>query len=133
MAKAAGRLCVIKKNAVTIAGGRTVGITWNGAGIDVTDQNDSGIQTFLDQVLTGDTLEITIEGIEEDQVLRDIAFNTSGATKHLSDLSFVFPNGDAITGDFIMTSYAETGAYEDAQTFNATFVRNGAHTYTPSV
>ncbi|MFP1646119.1 phage tail protein [Pontitalea aquivivens] len=131
MAKAAGRLCVIKKNAVTIAGGRTVGITWNGSGIDVTDQNDNGVQEFLDNVTVGDTLELTIEGVEEDNVLRDIAF-TPGASKDISDLSFVFPNGDTITGTFRMNSYAETGAYEDAQTFNATFVRNRVHTYTPS-
>lgn len=133
MPKSAGRLCVLTKNSVVIAGGRTVGVTWNGAPIDVTDQGDSGMQTFLDNVLSSDTLELTIDGMEEDQVLRDLAMDTTNAAKFMSDLTFTYPNGDVISGDFIMTSYSETGAYEDAQTFTATFVRNGAHTYTPAV
>lgn len=132
MAKSAGRLCVIKKNGTAIAGARTTGITWNGSAIDVTDGNDSGIQAFLDGVMTGDTLEMTVEGVEDGQVLRDIAFGAASG-KFFSDLTFTFPNGDVISGDFVMTTYTESGAYEDAQTFNATFVRNGSHTYTPAV
>lgn len=124
MAQQAGRDCVIKKNAVTIAGGRTVGVTVNGSPISTEDQGDAGIATYLDDVMTGQSLELTIEGVEEDGVLRGIALGTASG-KFLSDLSFVFPDGDAITGDFVMTAYSETGAYEDAQMFNATFSSNG--------
>ena len=48
----------------------------------------------------------------------------------MSDLTFEFPNGDGIGGDFVMTAYSETGAFEDGQTFSATFSSDGTWTYT---
>lgn len=131
MVKATGRLCVIKKNSTTIGGGRTVGITVNGTPIDVQDQGDSGYVTHLAGILNGQSLDLTIDGYEEDQVLRDIAMGAASG-KFLSDLTFTYPNGDAVSGDFTMTAYTETGAYDDGQTFNATFQSDGAWTYTPA-
>lgn len=132
MAKQAGRLCLIKKNATTIGGGRTVGMTVNGAPINVEDQGDEGVQTFLAGVFTGQSLELTIEGYEEDQVLRDIALGPVSG-KFMTDITFEFPNGDEISGDFVLTAYSETGPYEDGQTFSGTFSSDGAWTYTESV
>ena len=133
MAKTAGRLCVIKKGGTTIGGGRTVGMTVNGAPVDVQDQGDNGFQTFLADVLIGRSIALTIDGYEEDQVLRDIALATTSTGQFITDLTFEFPNGDAISGDFVLSGYTETGAYEDGQTFNATFGSDGAWTYTPAV
>ena len=132
MAKQDGALCVIKKNATTIGGGRTVGMTVNGSPVNVEDQGDSGFATYLSGNMVGKSIELTIEGYEEDQVLRDLALGADSG-KFLSDLTFDFPNGDEISGDFVMTAYSETGAYEDGQTFNATFGSDGAWTYTQSV
>lgn len=133
MAKTAGRLCVIKKNNVTIGGGRTVSITVNGSAIDVQDQGDNGFQTFLSGVITGRSIELTIDGYEEDQVIRDIAMASTATGQFLTDITFEFPNGDEISGDFFLSNYSETGAYEDGQTFTATFSSDGTWTYTPSV
>lgn len=131
MPKQAGRLCVLKKGATAIAGARVVGLSWNGQPIDVTDQGDSGIQSFLAGHLATDTMEVTIEGLEEDGVIRTAALSGGAAAKFLSDLTFEFPTGDTITGNFVLTTYTESGPHDDAQTFNATFVRNGVHTFTP--
>ncbi|WP_225029431.1 phage tail protein [Xinfangfangia pollutisoli] len=130
MAKQAGRLATLKLGAATIAGVRVLGLTWNGGAIEVTDQNDSGIQTFLSGVLASDTLELTVEGLEEDGVLRKAALKAGPAGKFLEGAVFAFPNGDRIAGDFVMTAYTEGAPYDNAQTFNATFVRNGAHSFT---
>lgn len=130
MAKTAGRLCVIKKATATIAGGRTVGVTVNGSPIDVTDQGDLGFQTMLGDVLTGRSLGLTIDGYEEDSILRDIAMAADPAGHFMTDLTFVYPNGDIISGAFVMTGYSESGAYQDGQTFNATFTSNAAWTFT---
>lgn len=129
MAQQAGRDCVIKKNSTAIAGARTVGITVNGSPISIEDQGDDGIATYLDGVLTGQSLELTIEGVEEDGILRGIATGAASG-KFLTDLTFEYPDGDVISGDFVMTAYSETGAYEDAQMFNATFSSNGTWTVT---
>lgn len=133
MAKQAGRLCVIKKNSVTIGGGRTVSMTVNGAGINVEDQGDEGFQTFLAGIITGRSIELTIDGYEEDQVIRDVALAATSTGQFLDDITFEFPNGDVISGDFMLSAYSETGAYEDGQTFNATFSSDGAWTYTQAV
>jgi predicted secreted protein len=132
MAKTAGRLCVIKKNAVTIGGGRNVSITVNGSPINVEDQGDDGFQTLLSGVITGRSIELSIDGYEEDQVIRDIAMASTATGQFMDDLTFEFPNGDEISGDFFLASYSETGAYEDGQTFTATFTSDGTWTYTPT-
>lgn len=129
MAKQAGRLATLKVGASTIAGVRVLGVTWNGGAIDVTDQNDSGFQVFLDGVLATDTLELTVEGLEEDGVLRKAALKSGQEAKFFTNAEFKFPNGDTITGNFVMTTYTEGAPYDNAETFNATFVRNGAHTF----
>jgi predicted secreted protein len=132
MAKTAGRLCVIKKAATTIGGIRTAGMTVNGSPINVEDQGDNGFATYLSGILTGQSLEITGEGYEEDQVLRDIALGVASG-RFMSDITFEFPNGDEISGNFVLSGYSETGAFEDGQTFTATFTSDGSWTYTEAV
>lgn len=133
MAKTAGRLCVIKKAATTIGGARNVSITVNGSPINVEDQDDLGFQTLLAGVITGRSIELSLDGYEEDQVIRDIAFAATSTGQFMTDITFEFPNGDVISGDFFLASYSETGAYEDGQTFTASFTSDAAWTYTPAV
>lgn len=130
MAKQAGRLATLKIGATTIAGVRVLGLNWAGTTIDVTDQNDSGFQRFLEGILATDTLELSCEGLEEDGILRKIALKSDQAAKFLGGAEFKFPNGDKITGDFVLTAYTEGSPHDNAETFNATFVRNGAHSFT---
>ena len=132
MAKSAGRLNVIKKNNVTIAGGKTVGFTVNGSPVDVQDQGDSGFQTLLAGVITGQSIELTIEGYEEDQVLRDLALGAASG-RFLTDITFETPDGDEISGSFFLATYSETGAFDDGQTFTASFTSDGAWTFTAAV
>lgn len=133
MAKLTGRLCLIKKATTTIAGGRTVGMTVNGSPIDVQDQTDEGFVTMLAGILTGRSIELTIDGYEEDNVLRDIATDTTATSSFLTDITFEFPNGDALSGSWVLSAYSETGAYEDAQTFTASFTSDGQWTFTGAV
>lgn len=130
MAKQAGRLATFKVGANTIAGVRVLNINWNGTPIDTTDQGDAGFQTFLAGVMATDTLELSVEGLEEDQVIRKAALKSGQSAKFFADAEFVFPNGDEIEGDFVLTAYTEGNPHDNATTFTATFVRNGAHTFT---
>lgn len=129
MAKAAGRLFYVKKNGTNIAGLRNVSISGGGTPIDVTDQGDSGYNTYLSNVMTGMALEFTGSGIEEDQVLHD-AWYGGVSSRFMTDITVVFPNGDTLSGDVVLTAYSETGAYEDAQTFDFTFSTDGTWTFT---
>lgn len=134
MAKTAGRDVLLKIGSTTVAGGRTVGVTVNGTPINITDQGDEGYQTLLTGPMTGQSIELTIDGVEEDQALRAIALGDASG-KFMDDLTLEFPaqdsvSSDIISGSFAMTAYSETGAYEDALTFNATFTSNGTWTFT---
>lgn len=125
MAKQNGALFVMKKATTTIGGGRTVSMTVNGTPINTTDQGDEGFDKFLAGVLTGRSLQFTVDGQEEDGVLRAIALASDASGAFMDDLTFEFASGTEISGSFVMTGYSETGAYQDAQTFNATFSSDG--------
>lgn len=133
MANSAGRDFVVQKNSTTIASVTTKSVTWNGTPIDITNDDDDGATTYLADRFANTTLEISVEGFTDDDVLSDIAFVATDSGKHLSDITLDRPNGDSISGTFILTSYAETGASAEGTTFTATLVRNGIHTWTPQV
>jgi len=132
MAKSAGRDFVVKKNTTAIASVRTKSVTWNGTPIDCTNDDDDGATTYLSDVFANTSLEISVEGLTDDDVLSDLAFSATDSDKFMSDITLERANGDAISGDFILTNYVENGQYQEATTFTATLVRNAAHTWTPS-
>ncbi len=130
MAKSAGRDFAVKKNGTTIAAVRTKTVTWAGTPIDITNDDDDGATTYLADAFGTTTLELSVEGMTDDDVLCDLAFSGTAADKFLSDLTLERANGDAISGTFVLTQYVETGSYQEATTFTATIVRSGAHTWT---
>lgn len=130
MAESAGRSFRVQKNGTNIAGVRVTGASWAGTPINVTSNDDAGIETYLADAFATETLELSVEGMTDDDVLTDIAFATTAAAKHLSDITLVRPNGDVVAGTFILTAYSETGNYQEAVQFSATLVRSGAHTFT---
>ncbi len=135
MVKTAGRDVVMAIGGTAIAGARVTGITRNMTPIDDSDADDDEVMSFLADVFSEDTLEMTVSGVEDGTVLRDIAFTTTPADRHISNLTFTFSGSpvDSISGNFIMTAFTITGDYREATTFDATFVRNGAHTFTQGV
>lgn len=132
MANTAGRDFVVKKNSTAIASVRQKSVKWQGTPIDTTNDDDDGAMSYLADEFANTSLEITVEGLTDDDVLSDLAFVATNSSKHLSDITLERPNGDVISGTFILTNYEETGAYEDAVTFSATLIRSGIHTWTAS-
>ena len=132
MAKATGRAMLVKKNGTTIAAVRTKSINWQGTTIDVTTDDEAGNTTFLADAFASTSLELTVEGLGDGDVLPDLAFSAAHADKHMDDITLERLNGDEISGTFIMTAYSESGSHDDAVTFSATLVRSGIHTYTPA-
>ena len=133
MAKAAGRELVIRKDGTAIAAVREKSVTWNGTPIDVTNDDDNAATTYLADEFATTTLEISVSGLADSDILPDIVFGvgaTVNSSKHLDDITILLPNGDAVGGTFILTNYAKTGTYNDAVTFTATLVRSGIHTLT---
>ena len=132
MANSAGRDFVVKKATVAIASVRQKSFNWTGRPIDTTNDDDAGFDSYLDDKFAGTSLEISVSGLTDSDVLFDLALSTTDSDKFLSDITLERPNGDVLSGNWVLTAYSETGAYQDATTFDATLVRNGIHTLTPA-
>ena len=130
MAKAPGRLAVLSKAATPIGGVRVTTIKFSAEPIDVTDMDSAGVMEYL-TVAKNQSIELTVEGIAEDVVLRAI-WNTPATSKLLTDLTFKFSDAlvaaDTVGGNFFMTSYEEGNPYDDATTFKASFASSGTWT-----
>ncbi|NBW12558.1 MAG: hypothetical protein EBR82_31485 [Caulobacteraceae bacterium] len=132
MAKAAGRLAVIYKNAVAIAGVQTTTISVKNESIDVTDKDSAGIIEVLSAAKTKQ-ITLKVEGLAADATLRTIAMSATGSPL-ITDLTFKFADAlttaDILAGNFFMTSYEEGNPHDDAVTFSAEFVSSGTWTLT---
>ncbi len=129
-----GRLLVIKKGALAIAGVRTKTAAVNGAPVEVTSDDDSGFRTLLADPATM-SLDLTVEGVTKDDTLR--AAIMAGAALLLTDITIEYPGaageGGVLAGDFFLTGLQETGAHDDAIVFSASLQSSGAFVYTPTV
>lgn len=132
MAKNAGRLAVVSKNAVPIAGVRVSTIKWAAESIDVTDKDSAGIIEVLAAVAT-QQITLSVEGVYSSPVLRDIAYDTA-ASKLLTDVTFKFGDAlaakDTIGGTFFFSGYEEANPHDAETTFTCEFQSSGAWTHT---
>lgn len=129
MAKMHGRNLIIQKNNVTIASARVTGYKWAGEPIDTTDKDLLGVREMLSE-MAGESVELTLEGLSNSATLRDIAM-TRATSKMLTDITLEYAGGTtAISGNFMLVAYEETGDYKDAVTFSATLQSSGNWTYT---
>lgn len=130
-----GRELLIKKATVVLAGVRTKSLSFAGEPVDVTTDDDTGARTLLAE--SGqEAIDLSVEGITKDTVLRAAALGSGSLM--LTDITLEFPKtgtqvttGDTISGSFFLSSLEESGTYNDAMTFSASLQSSGAWTYTP--
>jgi TP901-1 family phage major tail protein len=130
MAKGAGRTLLIKKNAVTIAGIRSVSVKVGREWIDVTD-NDSGIfRELLAGTEAQATLTIQCSGLSSETTLKAIGMSATAGAAFLTDITMVDPteaaSADILSGNFAVTEYEIKGEYQGAIEFSCTLESSGA-------
>lgn len=129
MAGNVGRKLLVKKNGTNLMGVQNKSIATTASAIDITSDDDLGYRTFLAEA--GElAIDLSVDGIAKDTVLRDIILNGGTTGQLLTDITIEYPNGDTIAGDFFFNSYTETGTYNEAVTFSATLQSSGAWTFT---
>lgn len=128
MAAKKGRSFLIKRGAVTVAGVQTKGVAFAGEPIDITSDDDLGYRTLLGDVGT-QSIDLSVEGVTKDSTLRVAAI--TGGSLMLTDVTLVYTDGGILAGDFFLTSFEETGTYNEAVTFSASLQSSGDWTYTP--
>jgi TP901-1 family phage major tail protein len=109
-----------------IAGVREKGVTLNGEAVDVTADDNSGWRELLADPAENQ-VEISLSGVTKSHVLKADWFG--GTRTKLAEIEY--DDGAKIAGSFYLSSYSETGAYNDAATFEATLMSSGIVTYTP--
>lgn len=129
----AARNLVIKKGGTAIAGVRQKSVSIAGEPIDITDDQAGGWRT-LDSEVGRRSIDVSIEGFvtTADSTLRD-ALLAGSPTLLLTDVTVTFPNGDAISGNFFLSSLEESGPENEANGFSAELLSSGAMTFTPAV
>jgi len=120
MAKMVGRVVTVTLDATAVAAARTKSLTINNSPINVTTDDEDGIQALLN-VPGEKAVELSIDGILDDEALVDLALSANPQGTFI----FTYPTY-TITGDFFMSSYSEGQPYNDATTFSASFSSTGA-------
>ena len=121
-----GRSIQLTWNAAEILGVRQKGIAMNGEAVDVTSDEDDGWRTLL-AVSGQNEVTLTISGVTKSNVLLTDWF----AGTRTRAVVVTYPDGGEISGNFFLSSYTDTGPYNDATTFEATLVSTGAVAYDP--
>lgn len=137
MAANAGRKLRIKYDAdgagagaaVVIAGARTDSFSIANEPINITDKDDAGVQTLLDDIGT-QSLSMSVEGVAKDQTLLNLAASAGeGTSLHAFEIDVVGAATITAADGFFISNYEETGAEgTDAVTFSCNLTSSGAIT-----
>ncbi|BCJ90042.1 hypothetical protein IZ6_07770 [Terrihabitans soli] len=122
--EALGPELIVRWNGVLIGGAREKSVSLNGEAVDITNDDSAGWRTSLNNPAVK-SVDITVSGVTKNNILRVDYFggNQEGA------LEVEYPNGDILSMTAFMHPYSDTGAYEDAFTYEATFSSSGAAAY----
>ena len=130
MAGANGRALTFDWDSTTLLGVRTRGYTVSNTYVDVTTDDDAGWRKLLATPGVR-SVEATCGGISSDQVL---LAEIMGASITGETLTIQLPlTTGTLAGNFLVSSFEETGESDGAVEFTATFMSDGAVTYTAGV
>jgi predicted secreted protein len=131
MAASIGRKMLVKKNNVALAGVTEKSISINHEPVDISSDDDLGYRKLLNDPASK-SIDISVSGVASAEALRNIGVLSGVTHTMLTDITFEWPDGDKISGEFFMASYEERGATGDKVTFSASFQSSGAWTFTPA-
>jgi TP901-1 family phage major tail protein len=116
-----------------VAGLREKSITLAGEAVDITNDDSDGWRQLLDAAQVN-SVEIAGSGVLVNDRLRKAWFDgADGSGERMAPAEFEYSDGGKIAGQFYLQEYSETGNHDGEITFEATFVSNGAVTYTAGV
>lgn len=111
-----------------IPGIREKGVEFSGEPIDVTSDENNGVRTLLDNASVEDQVGVNVSGVTKDTRLKEAWVNN----QRTQNITFEYPDGAILSGTFFMSSYNEGEPYNEASTFDATFMSSGTVTFTPA-
>jgi len=133
MAGAIGRTLLLQRGGTRLVGLRTKSWSFNGEPIDKTNDDDAGFRSLLTDAGTK-SMDISFDGVAEDELIQDLVL--SGGSLMLTDITLEWPlrSGDTVpaslAGNFFLTSFEQSGTYNDAITFSGSLQSSEEWTYT---
>jgi predicted secreted protein len=121
-----GRKIIFTWNGSEILGVREKGIACAGEPINVSDDDADGVRQLLEEA-GENTIDISLSGVLKSTALKADWFNGD----RIRAVTMTYPDGSVLAGDFFLASYNETGAYNDATTFEGALQNTGDVTFTP--
>jgi predicted secreted protein len=128
VAEDVGRAIGFTWGSVAVPGIRSKAIKRNGAAIDVTSDENSGVRKLL-TVSAQDNIDLSISGITKVRTLMQ-DWHAGNRTK---EVVVTFPDGSTLTGNFFLQDYTDTGPYNEAITFEAELLSDGPIVFVPGV
>ncbi len=128
MAAEYGRKVTFTWDTAPIAGVREKSLSVNGEPVNVTSDEDDGVQVLLSEDAEK-SVQIELSGVTKDAVLRQAKLD--GGASLQADVSLTYDDGGEISGTFQLGPYSEGQPYNEAVTFTATLMSTGPVTYTP--
>lgn len=121
-----GRKVSISIGGTIVATARSKSLTINNTSINVTADDDAGVQKLLDE-MGEKAVDLSVDGMRLLAVtdLLDLSLTTTPKAAIIFDYGAY-----TIEGDFFQNSYSENMAYNDAVTFSSAFSSQAAVTKT---
>lgn len=128
MAAASGRALYVKRNGTKIGAVVSKSISINNEPVDITDDDDAGFRTLLEDSGTR-SIDISVEGV----LKADTLVTDGGAVSPtlIDDADIVFPSGLTISGNFRLNNVEISGEVAGRVQFSGTLQSTGAWTVTP--
>lgn len=121
-----GRKIVVTWKGERILGVRERSIQMAGEPVDLTSDDDDGWRRLADENgAAQDNVDVNVSGVTKSTKLKDdwMARDRTGT------LTIDYPTGHQLTGTAVLVNYTDTGPYNDAVTFEATFQFSGPVVY----
>lgn len=109
-----------------VAGARTDSLTFNNEAIDITDKDDDGVRTYLDDVAVK-SMALSCTGVATEATFATLA-QAAASTTALHDFRVAFGSFATYTGSFFITSFEASGEQADTITFTMSLESSGAIT-----
>lgn len=109
-----------------VAGARTDSLTFNNEAIDITDKDDAGVRTYLDDIGVK-SMSLSCTGVATASTFSALAAAASSGTA-LHDFQVGFGSFATYSGSFFITSFEATGEQADTITFTMSLESSGAIT-----
>jgi len=130
MASEYGRKVVFTWDTAPILGVREKSLSVNGEAVNVTSDEDDGVQMLLAEDAET-SVQIELSGVTKDNILRTAKM--AGGAALQADVTLTYSDGGAIAGTFQLGPYSEGQPYNEAVTFTASLMSTGAVVYTPPI